>query len=113
MSLDVTLTKPGCPHCGASPAGFSANITHNLGEMADAAGIYDQVWRPEENYIEYAYEMIPHLRAGIRALKSDPARFKRFDAENGWGTYDQFVPWLEAYLEACVRMPEAKVKVSR
>ncbi len=27
---------------------YSANITHNLGEMADKAGIYYALWRPEE-----------------------------------------------------------------
>jgi hypothetical protein len=27
---------------------FDYNITHNLGEMAKAAGIYMELWRPEE-----------------------------------------------------------------
>ena len=27
---------------------YSANITHNLGGMADEAGIYEALWRPEE-----------------------------------------------------------------
>ncbi len=27
---------------------FEYNITHNLGVMADAAGIYEALWRPEE-----------------------------------------------------------------
>jgi hypothetical protein len=27
---------------------FDANITHNLNKMADAAGIYEACWRPEE-----------------------------------------------------------------
>lgn len=26
---------------------FSANITHNLNAMAEAAGIYKHLWRPE------------------------------------------------------------------
>jgi hypothetical protein len=27
---------------------FSQNITHNLGKMADAVGVYEACWRPEE-----------------------------------------------------------------
>lgn len=42
MSLDVYLKA-------VRPAEvFSANITHNLGAMAEAAGIYRHLWRPEE-----------------------------------------------------------------
>lgn len=42
MSLDVYLTAVRPTEV------FSANITHNLGEMADKAGIYKACWRPEE-----------------------------------------------------------------
>lgn len=113
MSLDVYLDEQKCPHCGRSGEGFSANITHNLNKMADEAGIYGIVWRPEENGITKARQLIEPLRKAIAAMKADPERFKRHDDSNGWGTYDDFLPWLEQYLAACERMPDALVSVSR
>lgn len=124
MSLDVSvdgkLTKNvDCPHCQkgfeveTSDFYFSQNITHNLGKMADAAGIYGCVWRPEEHGIETANQLIMPLTEGITLLKSDPERFKAFDSPNGWGTYENFVPWLEKYLEACQTCPKGTISVSR
>ena len=92
---------------------YWANITHNLGVMATAAGLYGALWRPEEAGITYASELIAPLRAGLAALKAAPATFTPFNPTNGWGHYDQFVCFVAAYLEACERYPEAKVSVSR
>lgn len=92
---------------------FSANITHNLGKMADEAGLYNIVWRPEEWQIKKAKELIEPLRRGLKTLKEMPDYFRRFDASNGWGTYDQFVPWVERYLQACEEYPDARIEVSR
>lgn len=107
MSLDVTLRA-------VRPVDvFTSNITHNLNVMAQTAGIYKYIWRPEELGIKTAAELIEPLRTGLRLLKSDPGRFKRYDASNGWGTYEQFVPWVEAYLKACEENPDAEVSVCR
>lgn len=92
---------------------YSANITHNLNRMAEAAGIYEACWRPEEIGVTKAGELIPRLRDGLAKLRSDPARFRAYDASNGWGTYEDFVPWVAEYLAACEDHPEATVSVSR
>jgi hypothetical protein len=117
MSLDIYLTtEPDvCPHCGRSDPreGFSANITHNLANMAREAGIYHHLWRPEEVGATHASQLIEPLRAGLSLLRSDPARFSAFNAKNGWGVYDDFVPWVERYLAACEADPTAKITVSR
>ena len=108
MSLDVTLT-----YTETKEDSCWMNITHNLCDMATEAGIYDVVWRPEENEIETAGQLIEPLTVAIKKMKDDPARFMAFDAENEWGTYAQFLPWLEEYLDACVAHPDAVVEVSR
>ena len=113
MSLHVYLDLPTCPHCGRDDKGFSQNITHNLVEMADEAGIYGVVWRPEENGITTARQLIEPLRTAIACMKADPERFKKHNASNGWGLYEHFLPWLEKYLYACEEMPDAVVSVSR
>lgn len=111
---------------------YSSNITHNLGQMADEAGIYDALWRPyktkhdyvpfedynEEYYYEesqtiYCDEIIPIIEKGLAKLKSDPKYYKQFDSDNGWGTYEGFVPFVEDYLEALKQNPKAIVKVNR
>jgi hypothetical protein len=105
MSLDVYLY-------GRAPV-FQANITHNLIAMAREAGIATCLWDPGDIDIEYARQLIGPLRAGIALMKADPVRFKAFDSSNGWGLYENFVPWLERYLAACEENPDAEVVVSR
>lgn len=80
---------------------FDANITHNLNEMADAAGIYEVFWRPEEIGATKASDIIPILKKGFEDMKARPEYFKKFDSENGWGTYKDFLPCVESYLNAC------------
>lgn len=92
---------------------FSDNITHNLGGMADEAGIYKALWRPEEIDISNAYQLIQPLTDGLTLLKSDPDRFRVHNPENGWGSYESLVQFVENYLKACKQYPTAIVSVSR
>lgn len=92
---------------------YSSNITHNLGKMASEAGIYEALWRPEEIGITKAGQLINPLQRGLNLLRSDPDRFDKLSASNGWGTYDQFVPWVQNYLDACEQYPDAEVHASR
>ena len=89
------------------------NITHNLAEMADEAGIYNILWRPEENDIKVAAQLIFPLNDAINAMKENPARFSAHNADNGWGTYKDFLPWLEELLAVCIEHPDGKVSASR
>lgn len=113
MSLDVSLSTNVCAHCGRGDWEWGANITHNLTRMADEAGIYGAVWRPEEHGITTAAQVAEVLRRGLADMEARPDHYRQFDATNGWGTYDQFLPWLREYLEACEQWPDATVRVSR
>ncbi len=92
---------------------FSSNITHNLNGMAEEAGIYKHLWRPEELGIVKARELIEPLNMGLALMRADPPRFEKFNAPNGWGLYKHFLPWVAAYARACAEYPDADVKVSR
>jgi hypothetical protein len=107
MSLDVTLANADGSEV------YSANITHNLNRMAREAGIYACLWRPNENGITHARQIIEPLAAGLALLVTDKARFKQFDAPNGWGLWAHFVLWCADYLQACRDNPDALVSVSR
>lgn len=91
----------------------SFNITHNLISMADAAGLYKPIWRPEENGIKLASELVEPLAKGIAMLRSDPAKFKRHEPSNGWGTYQSFVECLVLLHDKCVDNPDAEVEANR
>lgn len=125
MSLDVNLLGKQreveciCLDCGqshttlTSPILYSSNITHNLGKMAKEAGIYQHLWRPEELRIKTAGELIEQLEVGLAKLKADPKKYEAFNAENGWGLYEHFVPFVEEYLQACKENPDSLIEISR
>ena len=119
MSLDVYLTRRGTitwddgttePH---SETLYTANITHNLGTMAEVAGIYKALWRPDEINADTAADIIPLLETGLHLLEVDPERFKQYNSPNGWGLYEHFVPFVKKYLDACKKHPTASIYACR
>jgi hypothetical protein len=141
MSLDIELTEVEVINCrcgimhyitkGASL--YEGNITHNLCNMAEAAGIYNALWRPymlmpgaplkfnshdEEYQFEFqqrifARDIIPYLENGLNYLKLNGEYCKKFNPVNGWGEYGQFVSFVTDYLNACKRFPDALIKTDR
>ncbi len=114
MSLDVYLETPACSHCGSKGMEvYHNNITYNLNTMAEDAGIYGHLWRPDEIGIVTAARLIDPLEAGLVLLKSDRARFEKHNPGNGWGDYDGLCHFVESYLAACREYPTALVRVWR
>jgi len=111
MSLDIYLIDPTSTY--DTQELYWANITHNLGEMAEKAGIYKALWRPEEIDAIYSKDIIDIVEKGLYDLKQRPEYFKQFNSPNGWGTYKHFVPFVEEYLKALKEYPESKIEVSR
>ena len=121
MSLDVSLYSKErktvmCYHCmheyEEQELFYTANITHNLGDMADKAGIYMALWRPGEIGAKYARDIIEVVERGLSDLKAKPKYFEQFDSPNGWGLYKHFVPFVESYLDALKKYPDAEIHVS-
>lgn len=121
-TLEITREEWDAIHPGVEPVRvvsqdddpeyvYESNITHNVAAMAKLAGVYDCCWRPNESGLTKAKDLIEPLTVGLRALEADPGRFKRLNPENGWGNYDGLVEFVREYLEACVRYPEADVRV--
>jgi len=125
MSLDVYLSgEPKEINCVCSACNhlhtrmdsegfYSRNITHNLTEMADEAGIYKHLWRPDEIGIKKAAQLIEPLAKGLADLKARPEHFAKFNPHNGWGDYAGLVDFVTEYLAACREYPQANVSVSR
>lgn len=89
------------------------SITHNLTTMAEKAGIYTCLWRPDENGFKSASDIIEPLEKGLKELKARPAYFQEFNSPNGWGMYEHFVPFVERILDAATKHPKALIKVWR
>lgn len=104
MSLDLYLVETS-PH---EVAGH--NITHNLTDMAEEAGIYRLLWRPKKGQL--ASDMIEPLKRAIAEMEANPERFTRHDSPNGWGLYENFLPWLREVLASCEKYPNAEVRAS-
>ncbi len=98
---------------GVDTCVYSSNITHNLGKMADAAGIYKAMWRPEEIGATQAKQLIELLELGLKLLQSESEEFKKYNPSNGWGDYNGLVQFTSEYLDACKHYPEAKISISR
>jgi hypothetical protein len=140
MSLDVTLYRnyhvsydEGKTLEPKKEEVYSANITHNLGKMADEAGLYEALWRPhrlkpgynileddykteweyEDNNPVRAHEIIEIIEKGLEDMKARPKHYEKFNSPNGWGIYHNFVPWIERYLAALKEFPESQVVCDR
>jgi hypothetical protein len=115
MSLDIDLmiTQP--------ISIYSGNITHNLGKMAGAVivdeekslTLYNILWRPDECGFVRASEIADYLDLGWNILLSDPEKYKTYNPENGWGSYDGLVNFVYRYRNACWDNPDADIRVSR
>lgn len=110
MSLWIYLNYPTATY-NTEPL-YEANITHNLGEMADKAGMYYALWHPDQIGMKRAKEIIPIIESGLEKLKEQPEYFKQFNSPNGWGMYEHFIPFVEKYLEALKEYPESVIETS-
>ena len=88
---------------------WEGNITGNLARMASAADLYQSLWGIHSGMV--AGDIVQTLEDGLQRLLASPDVFKQYDAPNGWGTYEDFVGFLEELLEECKRHPEAAIRV--
>lgn len=107
MSLDISLTVI------KETEVFDANITHNLNKMASEAGIYKELWRPDEIGILFAKQLIKPLEVGLQRLLDDPEKYVKFNPKNGWGNYAGLVTFVKKYICYCIKYPNAKIHISR
>ncbi len=91
---------------------YTDNITHNLNKMAKEADLYNALWHPEKLNITKAADLIDILREGLHKLKLDPDKYTKFNPENGWGSYETLVEFVDNYLNACYKFPDAEIEVS-
>lgn len=108
MSLDFSLIYKD-KDSKESVEVYWKNITHNLVKMADKAGIYYALWRPEEKGWKHGRDIISVLEKGVKELESKPKYFKKFNPSNGWGDYEVLLEFTKETLRSCEKYPNAKI----
>jgi hypothetical protein len=107
MSLDIWLTK------NVPTTVYDCNITHNMTDMAAAAGIYRALWRPEEVNIFTAAELHDAIEQGWIDMINNPEKYEKYNPPNGWGDYYGFMSFLNKLIAACREHPDATVGAYR
>ena len=79
MSLDIELyylvdTEQESPE---NHVVWHGNITHNLNVMAEKAGIYMEVWRPDEAM--RAFDIVSALGKAIKDLQARPSYYRKYN----------------------------------
>lgn len=136
MSLDIYLKE----NAESEDSLYWANITHNLGKMArevkfhinvwgnrEYVTLYECLWHPEEitKQFKHAFNtascLITPLTESLMHLHAMPEKYKEFEHVTWnykefehitWGKYEDFIPFLEKLLLACIQFPGAIVVVS-
>ena len=107
------------------------NITHNLGMMASKVdlqwndaltghyfdtNLYVILWRPEEVFVDTVITLdmlVRPLEIGLKYLLSHESELSKYNPENNWGHYENFVEILPQYIRACYKWPDAVVTIDR
>ena len=108
MSYDVKFKKPlGGGRSFIYVGDDWINHTANTGTMIkEVCGS-----RPPEWGGKTGREMYPILLQGISLLSVYPQKYRCFEPENGWGTVETTIAFLEKVAANCEQYPDAVLEV--
>lgn len=89
---------------------YTANITHNVSQIAKKAGLKDVLWHPESINITTASQLIEPLTTGLNYLLTHKSELEELNPACGWGSYDNLCDFVYHYLKACQANPDASVR---
>ena len=102
MGLDISLVKKEYL--------ADMNITHNLVPMWKKAGIYDALYNSEDME---ARDILPILIDGLADMVANEEEYEKLNSPNGWGLYENAVPWLIELIQGCKDYPDSVIEVSK
>lgn len=83
------------------------SVTYNLREMFGVLPCgYIKDWN--EKSTRWIQERV---NRSINELRTKPAKYHQYEAENGWGTVNSMIDFLEWVIENIVKYPYAKIGV--
>ena len=83
------------------------NMTSNVAPMWRDAGVDLRDLKDVK-----AADAVGPLGIAAQNLVNDPARYRAMNPENGWGSYDGCLKFIETLRDACRAHPNAVVRVS-
>jgi hypothetical protein len=102
--IDITVEHPD----GYSSSFDVGNMTYNIAEMVRQACGVTFSWFDGMS----CEKALPLLRFCWLRMKRYPDFFRPFEASNGWGTYDQFMPYLTRFYVMARLHPAGQIRVS-
>jgi len=111
ISLEFTVKTGSVAAPEAYFEVFNSGITHNLTEMAEAAGLYLPLWRPNELGAQKAGDLIDPIANGLETMHKNKKELLNYSPENNWGSFDDLLEVASDYLAACRLFPLANIYV--
>jgi len=88
----------------------SANVTHNLADLAEALQVYDLLWCGTGIKAGDALGTVKRAKGELLANKD---YYKKFESPGGWGTVADMVRFLSEVVSLCEDYPEALFECNR
>lgn len=83
------------------------NHTSNTAAMIkEVCGSYPSMWNGMK-----CSELLPALTTGCKELRAYSQKYRQFEPENGWGTVETTLEFLDAIRKACEEYPTAVLEV--
>ena len=83
------------------------NHTSNTAAMIkEVCGSYPSAWNGMR-----CSELLPALATGCKELRAYSQKYRQFEPENGWGTVETTLEFLDAIRKACEEYPTAVLEV--
>jgi hypothetical protein len=89
---------------------YWGNMTHNVSTMWVEAGIYDSLYN---SHGLKAGSIIFNLEEGLQKMTENPEKYKKLEPDNGWGTYDGAIKYLEEIILACKNNKKGIIHISK
>jgi hypothetical protein len=111
MSLDLELYGTPCKECGHTKQCMSFNYTYNVSHM------WYSVFPDDEGmvYIEgfTGKGAVSKLKKAIYEMKDKKKFMKKLEPDNGWGSYEGFLEFLNKLLQASEEFPDSIWRADR
>lgn len=85
------------------------NYTYNCANMFRVASEVDKSLSDLHNMS--CVEAEPIISKAVENMQKDPVKYKAMNPENGWGSYETFLPYVESLLKECRANPSCKIGV--
>ena len=89
---------------------INENITHNLVDMWEKAGIYDVLYNSNGEKVKH---ILGALEKGYADMYDNPEEYRKLDSPNGWGTYVDAMYWLKNLIQQMKQYPDGIIGIDK